>query len=548
MFNAELASEAVEPLYSPIDEGSYTGTATVEEIAELVDLYLEDNDAYCKRFYPQTCRHLTAPFQHRIDDALWSRRRKIAIKVFRGGAKTTRVRIFLSKRIAYGISRTILYISKSEDTAEATLEWLKHQVEKQTDWAVFYGIQKGNVWSADKAEFFNSVLGITITVIAVGIHGQIRGLNFDDHRPDLIVCDDIEDEKTTNTIDQIKKHSALLHGTVLRSLASPTDNADAKIVIIQTPLNPEDAIEKAFVGAGDDPLSDWFCVEASCFDELDFNVEGNDNDRLISAWPAMFPTQYLLNEKATAIKENQLSVWMREMEVKVISPETCSFDVNNLVIHETLPALPWEEIVMWVDPASSDRKSADFHATAVTAKCGAAAYLCFYALRRGMDIDSSIQDFFDAWDLMIALGRKSRANLRFGVEGRSFQVQLKRALEKAMIERKRLAGIEDVKDPRKSKEDVINQSFKPVVANKQYHVLKEHTEFISDFAKYPQVKHDDLMEAAARGLDMLDLTGTAGEIALGTVEREMATPALISRSANRLIKSTGLSLGRFRAH
>lgn len=548
MFDAELTSEAVEPLYPPVEEGSYTGTATVDEIAELVDLYLEDNDAYCKRFYPQTCRHLTAPFQHRIDDALWSRRRKIAIKVFRGGAKTTRVRIFLSKRIAYGISRTILYISKSEDTAEATLEWLKHQVEKQTDWALFYGIQKGSVWSADKAEFFNSVLGVTITVIAVGIHGQIRGLNFDDHRPDLIVCDDIEDEKTTNTTDQIKKHSALLHGTVLRSLASPTDNPEAKIVIIQTPLNPEDAIEKAFVGAGDDVLSDWYCVEASCLEELDFNVLGDDKDNLISAWPAMFPTQFLLNEKATAIKENELSIWMREMEVKVISPETCSFDFNNLVVHDYLPDYLWEELVLWVDPASSDRKTADYHATSVTAKFGAHAFLCFYALNRGMDIDASIKSFFDAWDLMIALGRRSRANLRFGVEGRTYQVQLKRALEKAMIEKKRLAYIEDVKDPRKSKEDVINQAFKPVTANKCYHVLREHTEFISDFTKYPQVKHDDLMETAARGLDMLDLTGTAGEIALGTVEREMATPALISRSANRIIKSTGLSLGRFRTH
>lgn len=510
---------------------------TAVSVPELVALYLDDNELYCKTFFPQTCRQDPAPFFKRMDEALWSGRRKVAIKVFRDGAKTSRVRMFLSKRIAYGVSRTILYISKSEGTSSATLEWLKRHVEKQTAWAVFWGIQKGDVWAADQAKFYNSVLGITITVIAVGIHGQIRGLNFEDFRPDLIVCDDIEDEKTTNTKEQIKKHSDLLHGTVMRSLASPVDNPEAMIVIIQTPLDMDDAIEVAFANAGPDKFSDWLCIEASCFEH---DAEGN----LISAWPAKFPLDFLLGEKQSYIKINKLSVWLREMEVTVTSAETCSFEAGWLKVHAALPDVQWKTLVLFVDPASSESEKADFQAITVTGETTQhAAWLIAYHLCKGADIDKSVDDFFAAWDLMLLLS-KGKAELKFGVEIVGYQRQLKRAIEKAMLARRRYAYIEPVQDKR-AKEDVINQAFTPVAALGQYNCLQSHSEFITDFTKYPSVKKDDLIESAARGLDMLDLTGRQGAIALGNVPR-VATPSTIHRTAQRLIRGQGLSLGRFR--
>jgi hypothetical protein len=504
-------------------------------IQGLIDAYWDDNELYCKTFFPQTCRQDSAPFHRKMDQALWSRRRKVAIKVFRSGAKTTRVRMFLSKRIAFGVSRTILYISKSEATATATLDWLKGQVEKQTPWAQFWGIQKGATWTADEAQFINTVLNVRITVVAVGIHGQIRGLNFDDFRPDLIVCDDIEDEKTTNTKEQIKKHSDLLHGTVLRSLASPIDNPDAMIVIIQTPLDLDDAIESAFSAAGPDPLSDWYCIEASCF-EVD--AEGN----LQSAWPALFPLEFLLGEKQAAIKANKLSVWLREMEVTVTSKENCTFLAEWLKMHKSLPS-EWNELVLTVDPASSERESADFHVTAVTGRVGPSAWVIAYKPCRGQDIEDSVTSFFDAWDLMLLLKKNSKTptNLRFGVEVIGYQKQLKRAIDKEMIKRKRFAYIEEIKDKR-SKEDAIGQALTPVASNGMLNCLDSHTEFASDFTRYPRVKHDDIIEAVARGIDLMDLTGTSSTVASGGIERAM-TPQVIVRTAHRMIQSRGTRLG-----
>lgn len=515
---------------------SYDPNPTPEELQELVSAYMADNELYCKTFFPKTCRQESAPFHKDIDDALWSGRRKVAVKVFRDGAKTARLRMFISKRIAYGVSRTILYISKSEDSATATLSWLKGLVERETHWAKFWGIAKGNAWSDDKAEFVNTILGVTITVVAVGIHGQIRGLNFDDYRPDLIVCDDIEDEKTVNTKEQIKKHSDLLHGTVMRGLASPTDNPEAMIVIIQTPLDPDDAIETAFANAGPDPLSDWLCVEASCFVH---DKDGNPH----SSWPAKFPTQFLINEKNSYIKLNKLSVWLREMEVTVVSDELSFFKGEWLQVHDRLPEGQWKDLVLFIDPASSDSVDADFQAVTLTGNMTGHAWLIAYNLARGQDIDDSVNKFFETWDLMLTLGR-GQANLMFGVEITAYQRQLKRAIEKEMFKRQRFAYIEGVQDKRE-KSDVINQAFAPVASMGLYHCLSSHQQFITDFRKYPRVKKDDLIESAARGLDRLDLTGRSGVMATGGVVRTMA-PQTIVRSAHRLIPARSQQLAYYR--
>lgn len=529
----ELDASGVQPADIPAPMVLGGRPATPEETAELVSHYYEDNEAYCKRFFPKTCRTKSAPFHHRIDRALWSGRRQVAIKVFRDGAKTARVRIFISKRIAYGVSRTILYISKSQGKAESTIKWLKRLVENQSEWAVFYGLTQGDTWANDQIEIYNTVLNVRITIVAIGIEGQIRGLNFDDYRPDLIVADDIEDERTVNTKEQITKHRELLYGTVMESLASPLDNPEAMIVIIQTPLDIEDAVETAFANAGDDPWTDWLCIEASCF-------EVDENGNVVSAWPEKFPLEYLLRKKQSYIKMNILSVWLREKEVTVTSKENCAFVADWLQKHDNLPDVQWEELVLWIDPASSERETADFQAVTLTGKLGGQAWLLAYSLTRGQDIEDSVNAFFDTWDLMLTLGKR-KANLRFGVETVGYQKQLKRAIEKEMLRRERMAYIEEQKNDKRSKEDVITQAFRPVASMGQYHCLNSQTEFITDFARYPRVKHDDLMESAARALDMLDLTGKEGNIITGGIERSMATPGIVSRNANRLIHAPRLA-------
>lgn len=159
--------------------------------SEVLHYAAEDNDFYCQHFFPKTFRQRGAPFHPAIWEALETpEARHIGCEVFRGGAKTTLLRAFTSKRIAFGSSRTILYVSESQDHAKRSVRWLKRQVLFNKPWADFFQLSLGTKKTDEWLEIVNGIDGVIISVIAVGITGQTRGLNLDDYRPDLIIVDD----------------------------------------------------------------------------------------------------------------------------------------------------------------------------------------------------------------------------------------------------------------------------------------------------------------------------------------------------------------------
>src|SRR5215468_1541916 len=100
---------------------------------DLVRICATNPELYGKVFFPKAFRQNSPSFANDIwkplDDPLI---RLVNLICFRGSSKTTRLRIFTSKRIAYGISRTVLYIGASERDAIRSVQWLRTQVERNT--------------------------------------------------------------------------------------------------------------------------------------------------------------------------------------------------------------------------------------------------------------------------------------------------------------------------------------------------------------------------------------------------------------------------------
>src|SRR5690606_34168215 len=84
---------------------------TVEEI---IMLGATDSEFFAKHFFGETARQATPGFHADIDRVLDGPDRLVNLQIFRGGAKTTKLRIYTAKRIAYRISKTILYVGKSQ--------------------------------------------------------------------------------------------------------------------------------------------------------------------------------------------------------------------------------------------------------------------------------------------------------------------------------------------------------------------------------------------------------------------------------------------------
>ena len=136
-------------------------------LAELAARYALDTVLYSHTFFPKTLRQESAPFHPELFATLDNpRNRFVGIEVFRGGAKTTLARLFTSKRVAYGISRTVMYNSASQGHSLRSVRWLRRQVEYNYIWANFYGLSKGDKWTDEHLEIRHEKLDIPITIIA----------------------------------------------------------------------------------------------------------------------------------------------------------------------------------------------------------------------------------------------------------------------------------------------------------------------------------------------------------------------------------------------
>ena len=98
-----------------------------------------------------------------------------------------------------------------------------------------------------------------IWCLFVGITGNIRGINFDDYRPDYIVLDDILTDENCATHEQREKISDLVHGALKKSLAPVVDDPNAKMCMLVTPQHREDV---STIARGD---ATWKAIEVGCW-------------------------------------------------------------------------------------------------------------------------------------------------------------------------------------------------------------------------------------------------------------------------------------------
>ena len=440
---------------------------------------------YGKLFFPRTFRQKSPAMHEQMGQSLYGPDRYNAFKVFRDGAKTSLLRVYASQRIAYKISRTIMYVSVSQQHSMFSLRWLRRQVEFNQRWAGTFGLTKGNKWTDEWMEVKHNLqeddsgMPVNITVLAMGITGQIRGFNPDDFRPDLIIIDDVLNEENTATPEQIKKIDDLLFGALLNSLAPASEMPLAKAVFAQTPFNKQDAIEKCMK----DPS--WNPMAFSVFDE-----KGN------SRWPERYPTEELLKEKENHIRRSQYRLWMREKEVTIVASEETAIDTSKWKMFDLLPETL--DVVISLDPASSESKKADEFAIAAVGMKGSDVYVLDYSSAQAVMPDKAANDTFN---LILLYGPR-----KLVVESNSYQRIMAWYLEQEMTKRRIYVAVDRLNVKTKNA-DRIMQTIPGLAAFGHFHIRPTMSKLIEQADDYdPEVKNikDDLLTAIANAIISLN--------------------------------------------
>lgn len=472
---------------------------------EIIELASYDLLFYGQHYFPKTARQASPEFHIEIAQVLDSNvYEKIAAKVFRGGAKTSLARLLISKRVAYGISRTILIVSETAEHSYETVKWLKRAIERKDHWSRDFNLVAGNeysnpetseryTWRDDKIQIVNKSVTdvngrpVVITIVGTGIFGQSRGLNIEDYRPDFILLDDIQDEDNSKTAEQRQKVNERVYGAISNTLAPKSESPTACMLMLQTPLHMEDTIEMAKKDRT------WKYLEYSVFTQ-----DGK------SRWPERWSTAELLAKKQGFIDRNQLSLWMREWEVKVISNELAyfvgSWALDNVWREKAY--LPKEmAFYMGVDPTPPPKDTEQRSSQALSKLDNAAIVVigCFrghtYVMERYYTKSPLPNELINK---VIEVAQRWRVRA-IGFESFLFARTTKFYLEQECLKRRTFFNIVPLEDRRK-KSVRIRDSLTDMAFNGQLHFHEDQTDLISEFLAYPDVEHDDGLDALSIAL------------------------------------------------
>jgi hypothetical protein len=200
-----------------------------------------------------------------------------------------------------------------------------------------------------------------------------------------------------------------------------------------------------------------------------------------------------LREKEAHIRRSQYRLWMREKECKIVSGEEKPIDVSRFKYWERLPET-FDEVVLSVDPASSDSPKADKHVTTLLGFRGLDCFVIAISAAEKNDPGKATNDFFNM--LLLVRPRKGV------VEANAYQRVFKWILEQEMNKKKLWLPME-LLEVRTSNADRIMQTIPSQCAYGHFWLHASMTEVVTQADDYdPAVKDiaDDYLTAIANGI------------------------------------------------
>lgn len=177
--------------------------------------------------------------------------------------------------------------------------------------------------------------------------GQIRGMIFEDVRPQLILPDDLEKTEEVMSDEQRRKLSDWFASDVLGT--PEVGRRDWRILMSGTILHENSLLEEY----RDDPT--WEVVEAPLCD-----------DNLKSYWPAFMTDEQVVAKRDEYKRHHKLDSWAREYLNQAVSSEDAVFQqeyfkyYDESEFREEAKRNPDIQTVIIVDPAKTEKVHNDF--------------------------------------------------------------------------------------------------------------------------------------------------------------------------------------------
>lgn len=434
-----------------------------------------------------------------------------AIEAPRGHAKSTTFTFKDDLHAAvYGYKHYIIILSDSTEQAEGFLVDIKTELEENAALKEDFGELEGKVWKSSVILLANGV-----KIEAIGSGKKIRGRRHKQWRPDLIVCDDLENDENVNTPEQRKKLRDWFYKAVSKAGDTYTD-----IVYIGTLLHFDALLANVAKNPSYKSVRYQgvisFATNGELWDawESIFTDLSNDN-RQEDALEFFQANREAMLEGTAVLWEEKLSYYdlmvirisegeasfNSEIQNDPIDPENCTFQEEWFDFWDdegkAQPDFsdPKFLFIGANDPSLGKNKKSDTSSIIALAKDTQTGYL--YVVIADIAKRKPDQIIEDALDASRRLQREyKRPYYKFGVETVQFQYYFAEIMRQRAAAVGEYLPIEEINSTQNK--DARIQSLQPFVKNGYIKFSKKHKTLLKQMTEYPMGKNDD----APDGLQM----------------------------------------------
>ncbi len=273
--------------------------------------------------------------------------RSAVIVAFRGSAKST---IFTLSFPIWAILgeqqiKHVVIFSSTQHKAQTILQNIKREFETnralQMDLGPFK--EERNEWNT--VSLYVPKYDAKITIASV--EQSIRGIRFKEHRPQLILIDDMEDLESVKTLESRNKIDQWLMGEVI-----PSGDEATRMFIIGNLLHQDSVMRRLQKK-----------IEEKKMNATYIGIPLVDAEGQV-AWPGKYPNQAAIEAERT--KGLSESAWRREYLLEIIPEEDQIIREEWLHHYDALPPLKgfadYRFAVSGVDLAISEKETADYTA------------------------------------------------------------------------------------------------------------------------------------------------------------------------------------------
>ena len=444
------------------------------------------------------------------------------IEAPRGHAKSTTFTFKESIHAAvYAYKHYEIILSDSSEQAEGFLTDIKTEFEENAALREDFGDLEGKVW---KSSVILTANGVKIE--AIGSGKKIRGRRHKQWRPDLIVCDDLENDENVNTSDQRKKLRDWYYKAVSKAGDTYTDIVYIGTLLHYDALLANVAKNPSYRAAKYRGVIS-FAVNSDLWNawEVIYTDLSNENrEREAKAFyeanraEMLEGTAVLWEEKLSyydlmviRISEGEAS-FNSEIQNEPIDPENCTFqeewfdfwDDDGKVQPDF--ADPRFLFIGSNDPSLGKNKKSDTSAIITLAKDTQTGFL--YVLLADIARRKPDQIIEDALESSRRLKREyKRPYYRFGVETVQFQYYFAEIMRQRSAEAGEYLPIMEINSTQNK--DARIQSLQPFVKNGYIKFSRRHKALLTQMLQYPMGKNDDAPDALQMAVKLaLDIKGS----------------------------------------